>query len=271
MKMAAFQNSTTIEAVENYDACLGSFLTGFMAENPDNIRCVVLYGGLVRDSQPIPGWSDIDLIAVFEDIRERDPLKLALLLERTEAAFRIRIDLTQFDMRWLLDPSLLASSFSSEVLNCLAMRPNVSRLLCGALPHLAISPDQERLAARFYIDHTLGLFRRYLVEHVYRGSFEDDRIHSVARVTRWLFSIIRASLRLFDLFVHPYSPSLEELGILFPHLDLTVPYSLLQLRMKPAVIRADHALFISVETFLEGYVPFILKEADKWMAARQRT
>jgi len=120
------------------------------------------------------------------------------------------------------------------------------------------------MAARFYISHTLGAFRRYMLEDVMYCCAQHDLEHSVARVTRWVFSIIRASLRLFNVYVHPYNPSLDQVKVLFPQLDLSIPYVLLDMRKKPATIRPDHTLFISVEAFLEKYVSFVLREASNY-------
>lgn len=254
---------TTASDESAYDACLKSFVAQLLAGNTDNVHCVVLYGGLVRDGKPILGWSDIDLVVLFRDILARNAATLATLIDRTQAQFGIRIDLTQIDLRWLLDPVLAVNCFNSEVLNSLAMRSNVSTLIYGTLPHIVFSPEHEKMAARFYIDYTLGLFRRYLVEDVYSHRAKDNLAAAVPRITRWVFSIIRASLRLFDVYVHPYRPSLTQLETMFPGLDISIPYALLGMRDDPKKICIDPSLFASVEAFVETYSAFILREAGK--------
>jgi predicted nucleotidyltransferase len=247
-----------------YEACLSVFLKGLLADNVDNVRCVLLYGGLVRDGGPIPGWSDIDLIIVFRNILKRDGTAFSSFLSDTQWRYGIRIDVTQVDEQWLVDSRLAANVYSSEVLNALAMRPDVSRILYGTLPPVSFSPEHEKMAARFYISHTLGTFRRYLLEDVICRCAQPDLERSAARVTRWVFSIIRASLRLFNIYVHPYGPSLEQVKLLFPQVDLSIPYLLLGIRKDQGGVRPDHTLFISVEAFLETYVPFVLREAAKY-------
>jgi hypothetical protein len=101
------------------------------------------------------------------------------------------------------------------------------------------------MAARFYISHTLGEVYRYLLKDVLRPSSDRDPTHSVPRVTRWLFSIIRASIRLFDICVHPYRPSLNQVARLFPEMDLSVPYDLLAMREHPFTVCADDSPFVS--------------------------
>ena len=119
---------------DKYDACLQDFVEGLLNYNVDNVLCIVLYGGLVRDGEPIPGWSDIDLIVLFRDILTRNGATLSSLLDRTETKYGIRIDLTQLDEKWFIDSRLLANFYNSEVMNALAMRPDVSRVLYGTLP-----------------------------------------------------------------------------------------------------------------------------------------
>ncbi len=246
-----------------YGSCLRDFVTALLRENAGNIGSVVLSGGLVRDGKAIPGWSDIDLLVVFKNILDRDAERLAHLVDRFEVRYGIRVDLTQVDMRMLSDPMLLANCYNSELLNCLAMRTNVSAVLYGALPVLTLLPGQERLAARFYIDQTVTAFRRYLIEHVYRGGGQEHYGRCLARVTRWVFSIIRASLRLFDVYVHPYDPSLRQVEVLFPNMNLSVPNALLAMRKEPATIRMDYALFASIEGFLQNYVTCVLRKAAR--------
>ena len=147
--MSTFSDSSTASDESAYDACVKSFIRHLLAENADNVQCVVLYGGLVRDGRPILGWSDIDLLVVFRDILARNAASLAHTLDQTQAQFGIRIDLTQLDLRWLLDPLLVVNCFNSEALNSLAMRSNVSTLLYGTLPHIVFPPEHEKLAVRF--------------------------------------------------------------------------------------------------------------------------
>ena len=246
-----------------YAACLRDFLVGLLKENNNNVASVVLFGGLARDKKPISGWSDIDLLVVFRKILMRNSERLAKLVDCTEAEYGIRIDLTQIDEKMLSDPLWLANCYNSEILNVLAMRANVCEVFYGTLPRVCMCPEQEKMAARFYISHTIMSFREYLIEHAYRESNQEHYVRSLARVTRWVFSIIRASLRLFDIYVHPYNPSLEKVKLIFPEIDLSVPYSLLAMRREPTMISTDYGLFVLVEGFLQEYVTHVLREATE--------
>ena len=146
-----------------YAACLRDFLVELLKENNNNVASVVLFGGLVRDKTPIPGWSDIDLLVVFRKILARNAEALAKLVDCIEAEYGIRIDLTQIDVEMLSDPLLLASCYNSEILNVLAMRANVCEVFYGTLPRVCICPEHEKMAARFYVSHTIMLFREYLI------------------------------------------------------------------------------------------------------------
>ncbi len=257
----AFWEFVNANGESKHTACLKEFLTELLRENSDNIISILLFGGLVRDGAAIPGWSDIDLLVLFRDITRRDARNLAGLVDRAEAKYGVYIDLTQIDAEMIMDPLLLSNCFNSEMLNALAMRANVSTIIYGTLPPVCVSPEQEKMAARFYIDHTMAAFRRYLIENVYRTMGLEHYRRNVPRVTRWLFSIIRASLRLFDIYVHPYDPSLEQVRVLFPGIDLSVPYALLAIRKEPCAIQVDYSLFASIENFLQEYVACVLREA----------
>jgi predicted nucleotidyltransferase len=249
------------ESAGSYEACLNSFVRGVLDQSEPNVRCIILYGGLVRDKEPIPGWSDIDLLIVFKEISKRDAGVLSELIDSSEKRFGLRIDLTQLDEKWLEEEHLRRYLYNSEVINALAMRPDVSRIIYGNLPHVSISAEQEKIAARFYVSHTLSAVHRYLVQDAMHPTSRQDTTRHVARLTRWVFSIIRASLRLFDIYVHPYRPSLLEVERLFPHLDLAIPYLLLSMRHNPGTISADTAFYASVERFLEEYTTTALRKA----------
>jgi hypothetical protein len=133
-----------------------------------------LYGGIARDRTCIDGWSDIDAIVVFRDIQRRSVERLASLLDDLEKRYSIRIDLTQFSLIEVTDRRLCRFFYNSEVINALSMRENVSIVLFGHIPHVALSPQQEKQAAIFYLTNTLGLFRRYLVEDLYRRNGEEQ-------------------------------------------------------------------------------------------------
>ena len=83
--------------------CLREFLNLIVHTYVDNIQCVLLFGGLVRDGAPILGWSDIDILVIFKDLMTRDPRELANILLKLEERYGTRIDLSQADVYELSD------------------------------------------------------------------------------------------------------------------------------------------------------------------------
>ena len=246
---------------EKYRNCLQELINNIIADSYENIEAILLYGGVVRDSKVFDNWSDIDIIVVFKDITKRSASNLAEILQRLEAQYSIRIDLTQISLRELTDGRLTRCYFSSEVINALSMRDNVSIVAFGDIPAVSFTSEQEKQAAIFYIMTTLGLLRRYFVEVLYRGNAEDHIKADLRRIIRWLFSIIRASLRLFNIYTHPYEDSLPHLERIFPELDISLLAHLTGLRKN--INRVDNASEMiqvaqRIEIFIEEYVALCL-------------
>lgn len=244
----------------NYRNCLKEFVDEIIMHNLDNIRTVLLYGGLVRDGHVFDAWSDIDVAVIFHDIVKRDPVKLAALLNRMRATYSIRIDLTQLSLDELCNNLIAKALYNSEIINALSMRENVSIIMYGSLPPFKFTIEQERSAAIFYLSNTRSLFRRYLVEVLYKNSIDSINKNDIMRIIRWTFSIIRSSLRLFNIFSHPYEYSLPHVHGLFPYLDLSHLNNLIDMRkdINSAIIGIETVQ--QTELFIENYIPLVLKK-----------
>ena len=223
-----------------------------------NIDGLLLFGGLVRDTKPIVGWSDIDLIVVFCDALRRNVGAIAEAISYAHNNYGIRVDMTQLGSCELSDPSEVRHCFNSEILNALSNRPIVSQVIYGTIPSFQVSAEQEKLAALYYVGDTIHKLRRFIAESV--GTSHDDAHlrQCLARTTRWLFSVIRASLRLFGIYRHPYEPSLHEVAKLFPEIDLSLPWMLVAFRTSPQDFCVDESLFIRSESFVVGFRQTIL-------------
>ena len=251
---------------EKYRNCLKELIDNITASNHENIEAILLYGGVVRDSIVFDDWSDIDIIVVYRDITkrsaaERSAADLVKILQRLEAQYSIRIDLTQISLRELTDERLTKCCFNSEVINALSMRDNVSIVAFGDIPTVSFTPEQEKQAAIFYITNTLGLLRRYFVEVLYRGNAEDHIKADLKRIIRWVFSIIRASLRLFNIYAHPYEDSLPYLKRIFPELDISLLTHLTGLRKNINTVNNPSEMIQvaqKIEIFIEEYVALCL-------------
>jgi predicted nucleotidyltransferase len=249
-------------AENGYGPCLDCVVRTLLSQERENIACLLLFGGLVRDDKAIVGWSDIDLIVVFRDILVRNQSLVGDVIRRSQLDYDIRVDLTQLDLSELCDPAVMCRCYHSEILNALALRPGVSAVLYGELPPFDITMEQERLAALFYMDDTVHRLRRYLVESAVTGSDEVLFGNSVARVTRWVFSTVRAALRLFGIYSHPYEPSLIEVERLFPEIDLTLPRALVAYRGSPRSYTLPSTVFSQSEFFLAEFRRAVLKRLE---------
>lgn len=244
---------------KKYKDCLAGLVSGLIAHNPENIESILLYGGIVRDSKVFDEWSDIDIIVIFRDITKRNALDLATLIHRLENEYSIRIDLAQISLREITNEKLAKWNNNSEIVNALSMRENVSIVVYGHLPELSFTTEQEKQAAIYYIMNTLGLFRKYLVEVVYRDSLEEHIRTDLKRISRWMFSIIRASLRLFDIYAHPYQYSLEYMERVFPEVDTSLPKQLIEMRENYNKVEIPLEIIHEIEIFIENYVVLTLE------------
>ena len=243
-----------------YGDCLAELISEITSHNPGNLETILLYGGIVRDVRVFDGWSDIDVIVIFRDISKRSARDLAGLIHVLEDKYSIRIDLTQVSLREVTDRRLAGLNTNSELINALSVRDNVSTVIYGRLPKLDFTPEQEKQAAVFYITNTLALFRRYLVEIAYRGNRHEYAREDLKRTSRWMFSIIRASLRLFGVYSHPYQYSLGHLERLFPELDTSLPKHLVEMRRSFNKVDIPADMIHRIETFVEDYVVLSLEK-----------
>jgi len=244
---------------KEYRDCLEELINNIIANNPENIETILVYGSLVRDSTVFNEWSDIDIIVVFKDITKRNAIDLAKVLQELETRYSIRIDLTQISLKELTDERLARWFFNSEIINAFSMRENVSIVVFGCVPSVSFTSEQEKQAAILYIMNTLALFRRYLVEVLYRDNVEDHIQADLKRIIRWVFSIIRSSLRLFDIYTHPYEHSIPVVKQIFPELDISLLIQLIHIRKNVNTVDNTSELVQKIETFIEEYVVLCLR------------
>lgn len=247
---------------KKYRDCLGELINNIIVNNPENIETILLYGGVVRDSKFFDEWSDIDIIIVFKDITKRSAINFAEIIQQLETRYSIRIDLTQISLEQLTDERLTKCYFNSEIINALSMRENVSIVVFGRLPNVSCTSEQEKQAAVFYMVNTLTLFRRYLVEVLYRGDVEEHIKEDLKRIIRWTFSIIRASLRLFNIYTHPYEYTLPFVKQTFPEVDTSLLKQLINIRENINTVDDSFEFFQmlqKLEIFIEKYVTLSLR------------
>ena len=214
---------------------------------------------MVRDKAPKLGWSDIDLIIIFIDILKRNPMLLSKIQNKTSIDHTIRIDITQISLQDIEEKALLDSCMNSEVINALSMRKDVSIVLYGNHPNFSISVDQEKRAAVCYINNTIYQYRRFMIDIVFSDSDNICSKKYLPRAIRWTFSIVRASLRLFNIYTHPYEYSLPYVKEIFPNFDISILYKLIEIRDSFQEENIDISIFQEIEYFLENYNRIVTK------------
>lgn len=235
--------------------CLLEFVNFLVDLESSNIIAVELYGGFVRDGNLIPHWSDIDLIIIYKDIIHTDLFLIADNIALLINKYEVRLDVTQLSLCDIEDEQLIKSCFWSDVINVLSLRDNVSQTLYGELPSVKFSLEQEKAAALFYINSTLGAFRRLIIESAtvrYNNNIFDQPV--IFRAIRWLFSIIRASLRLFEIFVHPYEASILILKDCFKEIDVSLLEELCLIRNSSVPDAYEKDLLLQIERYAENYI-----------------
>ncbi|MHA2245389.1 MAG: hypothetical protein ACXADY_10525 [Candidatus Hodarchaeales archaeon] len=246
---------------KRYKDCLVEFIETFISKNENNIQCIMLFGGIVREQRILDQWSDIDILIIFKDIRKRNSFELAKLVNSLSASYSIRLDINQMSLSELEDMQKPTIS-NSILLNILSIRKNVSMVLYGEVPKVEFSLDQEKRAAIYYINSTLYAFREYTINILYTKNSEFHLKRCLGRLIRWVFSIIRSSLRLYDVFCHPYEESVKYLKKILPELDIDYDllYTLIEIRnnYNTYSIISHPKIFVDIEHFIEDYCQKIL-------------
>lgn len=249
-----------------FSTCIDDFVSVLAKRLGDNVRAVVLHGGLVRDPAPIERWSDIDLIVVLRHYSDRVTPTISELVEHLEHKNGVRLDINLLYESDLASERSKARFYHSEIINALNHRG--TRVLYGTTDVGDVSLFDEDEAVYIYLNTVMNLFRRYYIENIYRPAQLTRNAADVQRIIRWVFSIIRSSLRLRGIYVNPYHESLGELI----RLNLASPADV-QLLKSLIGIRGDlrafdsltdaqvRELYASVEEFVERYVHGVVDQS----------
>lgn len=242
---------------EKYRQCLDGFMNEFCAANERNLEGIILYGGLVRDRAAMPGWSDIDIAVIYQNISERNIFMNASIKKRYERTFQIRIDLNEIDS-CEVSTGLISIQYHSEFSNALAFRKQVSISVLREHPVYLPDVESERRASIFYINDTLFRYRKYLNENDFA---QPGSAALIPRVVRWYFSIVRASLRLMGIYSDPYEESVAHLKEVVPSFDISVLEELAAERRKGTLNQIeDHsvpALMLRIDQSLNDFISFL--------------
>lgn len=246
-----------------YQECINEFVTNVSNLLKNELQVIILHGGLVRDISPIKYWSDIDLILLFKQYSTLITKYLSKTVNEFENRFNLRLDINlvyQYDLK---NDFYKAKYYNSEIINALNQR-NI-RILYGSLDTINSNSFNEKEAVYVYLNSTQNLFRRYYIENIYRNLDSNNCKVYLQRIIRWIFSIIRSSLRLYNIYVNPYQESLAELKKIN-----ILPQKNILLIEKLILIRADFdkldttniadflVLFADIEDFVEYYINVII-------------
>lgn len=242
-----------------YRNCLEKFIEEFVDLNKDNLRGIILFGGLVRDRKGIPGWSDIDLAVIYQDITARNIFQNSKVKRECEEKYQIRIDLNEI-AESEISKDMMSIRYNSELTNALAFRNNVSVSVFENPPVYTFSLEEEKRTAIYYINDTLLKYRKFLNENDF---FEEDGKKFLQRIVRWTFSIIRASLRLDGIYAHPYEESISFLQKLYPDLDTSCLQKIAKARKNGELLKTDSEslpqLILDIDKTMDNFVSLLNK------------
>jgi hypothetical protein len=244
---------------DKYQECIDEFVATLSNQFEKELSVIILHGGLVRESSPIKYWSDIDLITVFKYYDRSITKYLSKIIHEFEIRFNIRLDINlvyQYDFN---DDFHKSKYYNSEIINALNLRS--AKVLYGSLNAIDSTFFNERESVFVYLVNTQNLFRRYYIENVYCNLDSINCKIYLQRIIRWVFSIIRSSLRLYDVFVNPYQDSLNELIKIncLSQQNISLIETLIRIRsdfanLDTSDIAYFEELFTRIEDFIESYV-----------------
>lgn len=224
------------------------------------VQSIVLFGGIVRDGVFYTGWSDLDLIIIFKGMPDGTIAKCKKFPEITFEEQSLRVDpIFVFNDEITTQP--LSNFFlNGPAINALIIERKVGLPIFGKIPQLRTTPHQERVAAILYITDIRYQLRNFIWDFSIQDCPNLD--YAIPRVSRWCFSTIRASLRLFEIYSHPYEESIFHLETLFPSKDFSLLHRIASLRKNFIPSDADRTLVEDTYLFVEDFIPFVLSKLN---------
>lgn len=236
---------------------LDSFLKKIIAFQPGNIQAIILLGGVFRNKRIINQWTDIDLIIIWKEILNVDLVEFSNIISEWEKLYNIRLDITQISNKELINPTLTPYLYNGIIINALK-RNNVRELLYGSIPEFTISDEQEKQSALFYINNMLFWQREYYIETLLRSTNEQIK-QLLPILIRRTFSIVRASLRLFDIFCHPYEDSISYIEKIFPDLSTEILWKMIHIKNHFDEYHfKDWEMLLQIRKFTETFVFIVI-------------
>lgn len=257
-----------LERIEKYNNCIDEFIDRINCVQVGSLTAVLLHGGLAREKTPISDWSDIDLVIIVDPNRNATQ-RISEIKRNTEIHHGIRLDVNLIYTSDIDDNTTRANIFNSEILNALSMRSSV--VIWGAFDGVDIPLSQGFNADLTYISTTISLFRRYLIEAAYSEETPENFGFHIQRLTRWTFSMVRASLRMEGVYIDPYEDTANYFSSRsYGHVPLLRTLSELRRNFYTQKKRIDEDYYASIipniEMFVEEYVSNILRKKYRIMS-----
>jgi hypothetical protein len=242
-----------------YDNCIHEFVKECTCHFKNDLVAIILQGGLVREQIPTKSWSDIDLILIFKGFNKGISRFISSSMSTMELKYNIRLDINLVYIEDLIYYDSRVRYYNSEIINVLKRRS--IKILFGTIDKIIIEKFDEREAVYIYLTSTISLFRRYYIENIYRSLNSENCKIYLQRIIRWVFSIIRSSLRIREVYVNPYDESLSELIRLkcISDKDELLLRKLIEIRktfdsLNTYNIEYYINIFSDIESFTESYV-----------------
>lgn len=243
-------------------ACIEEIVYNICSIGKKEMTAIVLLGGINREKIIIDGWSDLDLILIWKNISCKSLKFVSKVINNIEKKYDIRIDINQILEKEIVNDVYKEFLFNGIIINSLK-RNDQHIVLFGRIPEISISDEQEKSAALYYINQMLFWQREYFIEFIYKK--ESIRKY-YPQLLRRTFSIVRASLRLFDIFCNPYEESINNLEKIFPKYNVLLLKKLLYIRSNFKIIKENELKRTAdnIHKFIESYIPFIIKEYSEY-------
>ena len=246
-----------------YQKCINEFISKLSEKFLNEIIAVILQGGAARDSTPIKSWSDIDLIIIFEEYNPLLTKFLGEISNKLNIKYTLRMDFKVVYRCDIKDSFRRTKYCSSEVMNALNKRG--IKILYGSIDSIKLDGFDEKEAVYVYLNVTLLVFRQYYMDNIYYNFDNSNYKTYLQRILRMVFSIIRSSLRLLDIYVNPYRESLTKLKKLniLSQRDLNLLEKLISIRSNFESLDTTNneyflELFADIERFVEYYINFAI-------------
>ncbi len=247
--------------MEKIEVCVNDFISGILENEIENVKAILLIGSINREKKIIQDWSDLDFIIIWKNLQKLNFERLASTIERIESKYSLRIDLNQISEAELSDITYSQCLYNGIIMNAIK-RPHQHQILFGSLPDFQITDQQEKQAALYYINQMLFWKREYFIETLFRTSNLKDNFPQLLRRT---FSIVRASLRLFDIFCNPYEDTIENAENVFPEFKFEVLQKLHLIKNNYSsieVCKLEETL-IEISNFIETFIPLVLRKYNE--------